>query len=77
MVDGEVNSPATATPTRFHLNPSDSGREICKEAIFSPVRRLPAKKYVPRGVHAAAADFNISLIVSKFRFFRRNTSSTG
>jgi len=34
LVDGGASSPATATPSRFHLNPLDSGREICKEAIF-------------------------------------------
>jgi len=33
LVDGGIRSPATATPSRFHLNPSDSGRKICKEAI--------------------------------------------
>ena len=44
FVDGEVNSPATTTPTRFHLNPMDSGREICKVAIFSSGRKLPLRK---------------------------------
>ena len=33
-VDGGASSPATTTPSRFCLNPSDSGRKICKEAIL-------------------------------------------
>ena len=36
LVDGEASSPATTTPSRFCLSPADSGRKICKEAIFSP-----------------------------------------
>ena len=44
LVDGGASSPATATPTRFHLNPSDSGREICKEAIFSPGNGISLRK---------------------------------
>ena len=36
LVDGEASSPATATPSRFCLSLSDSGRKICKVAIFSP-----------------------------------------
>ena len=40
LVDGGASSPATATPSRFHLNPSDSGREICKEAIFHPENKI-------------------------------------
>ena len=35
-VDEGASSPATTTPSRFHLNPLDSGREICKVAIFTP-----------------------------------------
>jgi len=48
--------------TRFYWNPSDSGRKICNEAIFSSVRKLPAKKYAPRGVHAAAVDLNVFFV---------------
>jgi len=33
LVDEGASSPATTTPSRFHWNPLDSGREICKEAI--------------------------------------------
>ena len=33
LVDEGASSPATATPSRFHLNSSNSGREICKVAI--------------------------------------------
>jgi len=58
LVDGGIRSPATATPSGFHLNPSDSGREICKEAI-SPSENgifLRGKRPV-RDVHAAAHDF--------------------
>ena len=43
-------------PHQISLNSLEFGREICKEAIFSPVHRFPSKKYAPRGVHAAAAD---------------------
>ena len=44
LVDGRASSPATATPSRFHLNPLDSGREICKVAIFSPENRIFLRK---------------------------------
>ena len=44
LVDGGASSPATATPSRFHVNPSDSGREICKVAIFSPENRIFLRK---------------------------------
>ena len=69
LVDGEVNSPATVTLTRFYWNLSDFGRKICNEAIFSSVRKLPAKKYAPRGVHAAAADLNVLFSNSTISFF--------
>ena len=36
LVDGGASSPATPTPSRFCLSLSDSGRKICKVAIFSP-----------------------------------------
>ena len=58
LVDGGASSPATATPSRFHLNPSDSGREICKEAIFSSENKFSYAKISPeRDVLAAALDF--------------------
>ena len=44
LVDGGASSPATATPTRFHLNPLDSGREICKVAFFSPENGISLRK---------------------------------
>ena len=48
-VDGGANSPATP-PSRFCLNPSDSGRKICKEAI------LQSKISPVVAVHAADHD---------------------
>jgi len=46
LVDGGASSPATTTPSRFHWNPLDSGREICKEAIFQ--RKIaPCAPYTP------------------------------
>jgi len=58
LVDGGASSPATATPSRFHWNPLDSGREICKEAILPPKNGIFLRKNRPvRDVHAAAHDF--------------------
>jgi len=58
LADGEASSPATATPSGFHLNPSDSGREICKEAIFPSKNGIFLWENRPvRDVHAAAHDF--------------------
>jgi len=56
---GKLRSPATATLSRFHLNPSDSGREICKVVIFLPENGIFLhKNHSERDVHAAAPDFS-------------------
>ena len=58
LVDGEILSPPQPPLDRFHLNPSDSGREICKEAIFLPENVIFLHKNSrERDVHAAALDF--------------------
>ena len=49
-VDGGASAPATTTPSRFCLNPSDSGRKICKVAI------LQSKISSVVAVHAADHD---------------------
>ena len=57
LADGGASSPATTTPTRFHLNPADSGREICKETIFLLENGIfRQKNRCGRDVHAAAPD---------------------
>jgi len=57
LADGGASSPAAATPIIFHLNPSDSGREICKETIFLPGNEISLhKNRCGRDVHAAAPD---------------------
>ena len=58
LVDEGASSPATTTPSRFHWNPLDSGREICKEAIFPSKNGIFLWENRPvRDVHAAAHDF--------------------
>ena len=57
LVDGEASSPATATLSRFCLNPADSGRKICKEAIFALGNKISRHKNRPvPAVHAAGDD---------------------
>jgi len=58
LVDGEILSPPLPPLDRFHLNPPDSGREICKEAIFLTENGISLQKNSrERDVYAAALDF--------------------
>jgi len=72
LVDGEILSPLLPPLDRFHLNPSDSGREICKEAIFLSENGIFLHKNShERDVHAAALDFSGCPV----QVFRHNTAA--
>ena len=59
MADGGASSPATTTPTGFHLKPAVSGREIRKETVFLPENGIFLQKNrCGRAVHAATTDWN-------------------
>ena len=48
MMAGDRLPPPLHPFDRFHLRSKNAGREICKEAVFILVVRLPAMKTAPR-----------------------------